>query len=328
MNIRQLRYLTSIAEHGFNISRAAAALHTSQPGISKQIKTLEQELGVDILVRKGNRIGGITDPGKAILRIAQRMLNDMHNLHRIGREFGMHDSGRLVVGTTHTHARYMLPHVIRRFMKRYPRVELVIQQDNENRIADLVSAGEIDIGVTAQPPAAHEDLLIFPCYRLSRSVITQPRHPLLTKRQLTLKDIARYPIITLDPSFAGGRKVLDAFIAAGLSPKIVMRAIDADVIKSYVELGLGVAILPTIAFVPDRDRQLRAREAKQLFEPTISCVQIRWNHYYLQYMLDFIQLVAPQWTQRMLTRTLSTGQVPVRPVAEFLRDNGEDTQNT
>ncbi len=318
MNLRQLRYLCQVADSGFNITGAARTLHTSQPGISKQLSVLERELNVDILARRGNRIVGVTEPGKAILQVARRMLADAHNLQRISEEFRTQDAGRFVVGTTHAHARYVLPDVIQRFTERYPKVQLVIRQENESRIAGMVSAGDADIGIAAEPPEPHGELLTLPCYKLPRSVITQPRHPLLREKQLSLEHIARYPIITLDASFAGGRKVLQAFAAAGLKPTVVMSAIDADVIKSYVELGLGVAILPTIAFVPERDRRLRAKDASHLFDPTVACIQLRRNQYLLPYMLNFIQLLAPQWTSQALNRALDTGQVPDRPITELL----------
>ena len=319
MNLRQLRYLCHVVDAGYSISAAARKLYTSQPGISRQLSLLEGELGASIFSRRGNRIVGMTETGRQVLQVARRMLNDLRALQRIGEGFSPEDSGRFVVGTTHTHARYVLPEVIRKFTRRYPNVQLVIRQENESRVADLVSTGEADIGVTAQPRESHSDLLGLPCYRLPRSVITGPRHPLLRGGALTLGRIARYPIITLDASFAGGHKVLQGFAAAGLKPTVVMSAIDADVIKAYVALGLGVAILPTIAYVAERDRDLRARDAKELFEPTVACIQLRRNDYLPQYMIEFIQLLAPQWTDRAVMEALSTGQVPRRTVTELVR---------
>lgn len=316
MNLQQLRYLHGIAEQGFNISRAAAALHTSQPGISKQIQMLEQEMGVAILARKGNRIVGVTEPGQAILDVARRMLHDADNLKRIGEDFTAKDAGRLVVATTHMHARYVLRDVIRDFIRHHPRVQLVLRQASPAQTALLVASGEADLGVSSQPAEpAHEDLVTLPCYELHRSVITQKRHPLLEEKRLTLRSIAKYPIITLDQSFIGGSAVLHAFEAARIKPNIVLSAIDADVVKTYVELGLGIAILPSIAYEPRRDRALRAIDAAKLFEPTIACVELRRENYLRSYMLDFIQRIAPQWSRETIAQATRAGDGASRPTA-------------
>ncbi len=312
MNFRQLRYLCEVVDSGFNITRAANTLHTSQPGVSKQLAALERELKVEILLRRGNRIVGVTDPGRSILNVARRILDDAHGLHKISEDFGLQDSGRLVIGTTHTHVRYVLPGVIRRFSAAHPRVQVVIRQDNESRVAAMVSAGEADLGLTAQPQQPHEDLVCLPCYQLPRSVVARPGHPALRAKRLTLAEIARYPLISFDASFAGGRKVLEAFARADIRPNVVMSAMDSDVIKSYVEFGLGIAVLPTITFSPDRDPHLRARDASHLFEPTVAGLQIRRHRYLLRYVLDFVRELAPHWTQATLIRALESGQVPAR----------------
>ena len=319
VNLRQLRYFCQVVDAGYSISAAARALYTSQPGISRQLALLESQLGASVFSRRGTRIVGLTETGRHVLQVARRMLNDARVLQRIGEGYSPEDSGRFVVGTTHTHARYVLPAVIRRFTERYPNVQLVMRQENESRVADLVSAGEADIGVTAQPREPHSDLLGLPCYALPRSVITRPGHALLRGGPLTLERIARYPLITFDASFAGGHKVLQAFAQAGLKPAVTMSAIDADVIKAYVALGLGVAVLPTICYSPGQDKGLRARDAKDLFEPTVACIQLRRNDYLPQYMAEFIQLLAPQWTERAVKESLSSGEVPRRPVKEALR---------
>lgn len=307
MNFQQLRYLHGIAEQGYNISRAAAALHTSQPGISKQIQMLEQEIGIAILVRKGNRIVGVTEPGRAILEVARRMLHDADNLKRIGEDYTAKDAGRLVVATTHMHARYVLRDVIREFIRRHPSVQLVLRQASPAQTAQLVASGEADIGVSSQPFESVTDLVMLPCYELHRSVITPRAHPLLKDKRLTLKSIAKYPIITLDQSFIGGSAVLHAFEAARIKPNIVLSAIDADVVKTYVELGLGIAILPSIAYEPRRDTALRAIDAAKLFEPTVACIELRRENYLRSYMLDFIQCIAPQWSRETIAQAMRTG---------------------
>ena len=313
MNLQQLRYLHGIAEQGFNISRAAAALHTSQPGISKQIQMLEQEIGIEILVRKGNRIVGVTEPGRAILEVARRMLHDAENLKRIGADFTTKDAGRLVVATTHIHARYVLRRVIRDFIRRHPEVQLVLRQGSPSQTARLVASGEADIGVSSAPPEPVHDLVMLPCYQRERCVIIRRGHPLLKEKRLTLKSIARYPIVTFDPSFVGGSAVVRAFEAARIKPNIVLTAIDADVIKTYVELGLGIAILPSIAYERTRDRNLRAIDASTLFDPTITRIELRRESYLRGYMYDFIQLLAPQWDREAIDAASRTGESD-RPV--------------
>lgn len=313
MNLQQLRYLHGIAEQGYNISRAAAALHTSQPGISKQIQLLEQEVGVAILARKGNRIVGVTEPGRAILEVARRMVQDADNLRRIGEDFTAKDAGRLVVATTHMHARYVLRDVIRDFIRRHPRVQLVLRQASPAQTAQLVASGEADIGVSSQPPESVSELVMLPCYELHRSVITPKGHPLLKEKRLTLRSIARYPLITLDQSFFGGSAVLRAFEQAGIRPNIVLSAIDADVVKTYVELGLGIAILPSIAYERQRDVRLRAIDAARLFAPTIACIELRRENYLRSYMLDFIRRIAPQWNAEAIAQARRAAEASAQP---------------
>ncbi len=303
MNLTQLRYLRGIAEQGFNISRAAAALHTSQPGISKQIQLLEREIGVDILVRRGNRIVGVTEPGQAILNVARRMLGDAEVLRRIGEEFTQRKK-RLVVATTHIYARYVLRSVIKDFMRLHPDVQLTLRQGSPSQIAHWVAAGDADAGVSSEPPEPMRTIALLPCSSLERSVITRKSHPLLKEKRLTLAKLASYPLLTLDQSFPGGAAVLHAFGKARIEPNIVLSAIDADVIKTYVELGLGVAILPSIAYEPARDRRLAAINASHLFEPTITHIAIRRDSYLRDYMYDFILMIAPNWGREAIDRVV------------------------
>lgn len=308
MNLRQFRYLCGIADQGYNISRAAVALHTSQPGISKQIRLLEQELGVELLLRKGNRVAGLTEPGRAVLAVARRLLHEAESLKRIGEDFTRQETGRLVVATTHIHARYVLRGVIRDFIRRHPAVRLVLRQGSPSQTQQLVASGEADLGVSSEPPGESvPDLVKLPAHRLERSVIAPRGHPLLRVPRLTLRAIAAYPIITYDASFVGGSAVLRAFERAGLEPNIVLTAIDADVIKSYVELGLGVAILPSVAYEPERDRRLRARDAGRLFDPTVTRIEIRRGAYLRSYMYDFITLLAPNWDREAIERAMRGG---------------------
>ncbi len=293
MKLQQLRYLCEVANQGLNLSKAAAILHTSQPGISKQIRLLENELEVDIFVRNGKRVVKVTPPGRAILEIAERMLRDAKNLKQIGQEFANEATGSLTIATTHTQARYALPAAIKHFTARYPKVRLILRQGNPTQIAELVTSGEADIAIATEAIELFHDLVMLPCYRWNRCVIVSPRHPLLKLGKLTLEAIAQYPIITYDFAFTGRSKINQAFDAKGLVPNVVLTAIDADVIKTYVELGLGVGILAQMAFNPKRDRHLRSIDASHLFEPSTTRIGISRTSYFRSYIYDFIEFFAP-----------------------------------
>lgn len=304
MNLQQLRYLNEIARRGLKISGAAETLYTSQPGISKQIKLLEEELGVEIFVRSGKRITAITEPGKAVLDIAQRMLHDMENLKHIGQEFSGQDTGSLTIATTHTQARYALPPVVKQFITRYPKVRLSLHQGSPEQIAQQVFSGEADIAIATESLALHEELVTLPCYEWNHCVIVPPKHPLLEEKKLTLENIARHPIITYDFAFAGRSKINAAFESHKLTPNIVLTAIDADVIKTYVELGLGIGILAKMAFIPERDKHLRMLDASHLFQSSITRVAIKRNEYLRGYTYHFIELFAPHLTREVVARAM------------------------
>ncbi|SET49990.1 transcriptional regulator, LysR family [Nitrosospira multiformis] len=293
MKLQQLRYLCEVANQGLNLSKAAEILHTSQPGISKQIRLLENELGVDIFVRNGKRVVETTPPGRAILEIAERMLRDAKNLKQVGQEFANEASGSLTIATTHTQARYALPSAIQHFTARYPKVRLVLRQGNPTQIAELVTSGVADIAIATEAIELFSELVMLPCYQWNRCVIVPPRHPLLKLKELTLEAIAEHPIITYDFAFTGRSKINQAFDAKGLIPNVVLTAIDADVIKTYVELGLGIGILAQMAFEPSRDRHLRAIDASHLFEPSTTRIGISRNSYLRKYVYDFIEMFAP-----------------------------------
>lgn len=304
MNLQQLRYLREVSRRGLNISDAAEALYTSQPGISKQIKQLEQELGIDIFVRNGKRIVAITEPGKVILEIAQRMLHDEENLKQVGQEFYSQDSGHLTIATTHTQARYALPPVVKQFIKRYPKVKLGLHQGSPTQIAEQVLNGEADIAIATESLSLYDDLVTLPCYEWNHCVITPLHHHLLAEKKLTLAKIAQYPIITYDFAFSGRGKINAAFEAANIQPNIALTAIDADVIKTYVELGLGIGILAKMAFVPERDKHLRMLDAGHLFKPSTTRVAIRKNEYLRGYSYDFIELFAPHLTREVVAKAM------------------------
>ncbi len=304
MNLQQLRFLNEIVRQGLNISEAAGALYTSQPGISKQIRLLEEELGIEIFVRNGKRIVAITEPGKAVLTIAQRMLQDAGNLKQVAEEFHSQDSGKLTIATTHTQARYALPPTVKQFIKGYPGVRLVVHQLNTTQMAELVLCVEADIGIATESLALYDELVTLPCYEWNHCIIAPLKHPILAEKKLTLAKIAQYPIITYDFAFTGRNKINAAFEAANIQPNIALTAIDADVIKTYVELGLGIGILAKMAFVPDRDKQLRMLDVSHLFKPSTTRIAIRQNEYLRGYTYDFIELFAPHLTREVVARAM------------------------
>jgi LysR family cys regulon transcriptional activator len=295
MKLQHLRCLCAIAQHGFSISRAAGALETSQPAISKQIRLLETELGADLLIRRGNRITGLTAVGEAIIGAARRTVWEAQNLERISDEFTQKGSGRLVIATTHMYARYVLRSVIKDFIHTHPRAKLVLRQTVPSMIPEWIACGEADMGIVGKPLSVHDELIFLEGEALQRSVIVPMGHPLLREKRLTLKAIAQHPIVTLDPTLEGGSTVMNAFRAANLSPNIVLSALDADVVKSYVELGLGVAVLAAVTHEPHRDRELRALPVPHLFRPTVFHVVLRRGKHLPGAMYDFIKKLTPKW---------------------------------
>ncbi len=310
MNLQQLRYLNEIVRQGLKISGAAETLFTSQPGISKQIKQLEEELGIEIFVRNGKRIVAITEPGKAVLSIARRILHDTDNLRQVGQEYCAQDSGHLTIATTHTQARYALPPVVKQFMERYPKVKLGLHQGSPTQIAEQVLSGDADLCIATESLALYDGLVTLPCYEWNHCVVTPPRHPLLKEKTLTLATLAQYPIITYDFAFTGRGKINEAFQIAGITPNIALTAIDADVIKTYVELGLGIGILAQMSFIPERDKHLRMIEAAHLFKPSTTRIAIRKNEYLRGFTYDFIELFAPHLTREVVTRAMHLSSQP------------------
>jgi LysR family cys regulon transcriptional activator len=304
MKLQQLRYLSEVTKRGLNLSGAAAALHTSQPGISKQIRLLENELGVDILVRHGKRVVDVTAPGRTILEIAERILKDTENLKQVAREFGAEGRGELAVATTHTQARYALPTVIQRFIQRHPKVRLSLREGSPQQISELMQSGEADIAIITEAYEVYRDLVLLPCSQWNRCVITPLRHPLLAERQLTLDAIARFPLVTYDFAFSGDSPIRRAFDARGLQPDVALTAVDADVIKAYVELGMGVGILAKMAFDPARDFGLRLIDASHLFEASTTHIGIRRHAWLRGYVYDFIEMFAPHLTRSVVEKTM------------------------
>jgi LysR family cys regulon transcriptional activator len=303
MKLQQLRYLTEIARRNLNVSEAAEALHTSQPGVSKQIRALEDELGVQVFVRHGKRLVSVTEPGKAVIAIAERILAEASNLKRAGEEFANDQLGTLTIAATHTQARYALPKAVAAFKRRYPQVELRIQQGNPTQICDQVAAGEADLCVATEMIDRYPELVSLPVYQWNRCVVVPPKHALL-KGTLTLERLAEFPIVTYDYAFANRSLVQKAFEVRGLAPHIVLSAQDSDVIKTYVELGLGVGILAKMAFDETRDRALRAIDASHLFESSTTRLGIKRRAYLRRYAYDFIEAFAPQLPRTIVERVV------------------------
>ena len=293
MKIQQLRYLSEVARRDLSVSAAAEALFTSQPGISKQIKALEEELGIEIFARHGKRLTALTEPGRAVLAIAERILGEAANLKRAGEEFANEKLGSLTIATTHTQARYALPKAVAAFKRRYADVQLVIHQGNPTQICEMVIRGEADFAVATEQIAEFTDLVSLPCYQWNRCVVVPARHPLARVRPLTLEAVARYPIVTYDYAFANRSLVEKAFEQRGLKPKVVLSALDADVIKTYVELGLGVGIMAAMAFDARRDAGLKALDAAHLFESSTTRLGIKRGAYLRRYAYEFIELFVP-----------------------------------
>ena len=289
MNFQQLRIIRETVRQNFNLTEVANALFTSQSGVSKHIKDLEDELGVELFIRKGKRFLGLTDPGKELLVIVERMLLDAGNIKRLAEQFSLRDEGQLTIATTHTQARYALPKVVTAFKKAFPKVHLVLHQASPDELVRLLLAGEADIGIATEAVAEVPELVSFPYYSWHHAVIAPPEHP-LHGQTLSLETLAEYPIVTYHQGFTGRAQIDRAFADAGLAPDIVMAALDADVIKTYVELELGVGIIASMAVDAQRDSQVRVVEGAPLFGHQTTRVAIRRGHYLRSYAYRFIEL--------------------------------------
>ncbi|MCW5604068.1 MAG: LysR family transcriptional regulator [Burkholderiales bacterium] len=304
MTLQQLRGVCEIAANAFSVSRAAEALNTSQPAVSKLLKSLEQELGAEVFVRARGRIAGLTEIGEEVLAIAKRMLGDSAALDEIAAERRNSRSGALRIGTTHLHARYALLDVITAFTRACPDVHLDLTQGNPEQIVAWVAAGEAHLGVSTLPADVPESVITLPAYPIERCIIAPRGHPLLRAKSLTLKEIARYPLITYDRMFNSGSVVQDVFEKHGLRPRIVMKATDANVIKAYVAAGLGISVFQKMALEPDRDRNLAVIDPGGLFppscapEPAARPIMSAATHY------DFIERIAPQCNRDAVDKAL------------------------
>jgi LysR family cys regulon transcriptional activator len=309
LNFQQLRIIREAVRRSYNLTEVANALNTSQSGVSKHIKDLEDELGLDLFVRKGKRMLGLTEPGEQLARIAERMLMDAANIKRLAEQHARSDQGALVIATTHTQARYVLPPAIKSFRAAFPDVRLVLHQASPKEIAQLLSDGEADVGIATEALAGSLELAAFPYFAWSHAVVVPEGHPLLSVGPLTLEKIAEWPIITYDEGFTGRPHIDEAFAKAEVAPDITIAARDADVIKTYVELGLGVGIIASMAYSESRDSGLKVIEASHLFGETVSLLAIRRGRLLRGYAYRFIELCSPGLSEKTVRKALEAEPV-------------------
>jgi LysR family cys regulon transcriptional activator len=306
MNFQQLRIVRETVKRNFNLTDVAGALHTSQSGVSKHIKDLEDELGVELFVRRGKRLLGLTEPGQELVSIVERILLDTQNIKKLAEQFSMKDRGQLTVATTHTQARYALPPVVTVFKKEFPKVNLVLHEASPGEIVSMLRGGQADIGIASEALQDAPDLAAFPYYSWHHGVVVPKGHALDSKQKLTLEALADWPIITYSEGFTGRSKIDKGFLGAGITPDIVLSALDADVIKAYVELGLGIGILASRAFDPVRDPELRLIDADHLFEANTSRIAVRRGTYLRGYAFRFIEYCSPKLTEQVIRAGIET----------------------
>ena len=309
MNFQQLRSVRETVRQKFNLTAVADALHTSQPGVSRQIRELEDELGIEIFFRAGKRLTGLTPPGETVLPIIERLLQEADNLKRAGGDFASSERGVLTIAATHSQARYALPGAVRDFSTRHPDVSLRLHQGSPKHVAELLLAGEADIGVATEALADYPDLVALPSFQWTHCVVVPPAHALAAEADrgipLTLDRLADFPILTYEPGFTGRSNIDDAFKRQGVAFSPVLSAMDADVIKTYVDLGMGVGIIAGIAYDDARDGHLRAIDARHLFATNMTRLALRRGSYLRSYVYDFIQAFAPPLTRERVDRSLT-----------------------
>lgn len=302
MKLHQLRYLAAVAQSGLNITAAAEKLHTSQPGVSKQIKLLEDELGFQIFVRDGRNLSRVTPAGQQVIDRAVRILREVQNIKRLSDEFKDEARGSLSIATTHTQARYVLPDMIKQFRDQYPEVRLHLHQGTSEQIAEMASLDRIDFAIATGSQSLFDGYSLLPCYRWHRHVVVPKGHPLAKVKKPTLKQLASYPIITYVFSFSGPSSLHEIFAKEGLVPNVVLTARDADVIKTYVRLGLGVGIVASMAVEEREDSDLVRIDTSHLFPAHVTWIGFRRGGLLRKYQLDFMQLFAPHLTRRVIER--------------------------
>ena len=307
MNLHQLRFVQEAVRRGLNLTETAKALHTSQPGISKAILELEEELGVDIFARHGKRLKRVTEPGQQVLKSVEIIMREVANLKRIGEEFSLQDAGTLSIATTHTQARYVLPEPVAQLRRRYPKVHVTLHQGSPEQVARMLLDDVADIALATEALADHDDLVTLPCYEWQHVVVVPASHPLAAVERPTLEQLAAEPLVSYQAAFAGRRRVDAAFAQRGLTPRVVLEAIDSDVIKTYVRLGLGVGIVAEMAMRGETGGDLVARPAGHLFGSNISRVAFKRGAYLRHFVYAFAELLSDRLTRALLERAMAGG---------------------
>ena len=305
MKLQQLRYIWEVSKHNLNVSATAESIYTSQPGISKQIRTLEDELGIPIFIRNGKHLTGMTAAGEKIIRIAGEMLQKTENIKGIANEFRDNSKGTLSIATTHTQARYALPPVIKQYIKDLPDIKLDIHQGTPTQISEMVSQGKVDIAIATEAIELYENLIMLPCYSWGRCILVPKGHDLAKKTELSLSDVAEYPLITYVFGFTGRSKLDEAFSSQNLEPNLALTAVDADVIKTYVRLGLGVGIVASMACKEEHDNDLVALDASHLFGESTTKIGIRKDTFLRGYLYEFIRLFAPHLSKELIDEAMN-----------------------
>jgi len=305
MKLQQLRYIWEVAHHELNVSATAQSLYTSQPGISKQIRLLEDELGVEVFARSGKHLTRITPAGETIIEKAGEILRKVESIKQVAQEFSNERKGSLSVATTHTQARYALPQVIDKFIKRFPDVSLHMHQGSPIQIAEMAADGAVDFAIATEGLELFGDLVMMPCYEWNRCILLPRGHPLAQSSGPSLEDIAAYPLVTYVFGFTGRSKLDEAFMQQGLAPKVVFTATDADVIKTYVRLGLGIGIVAAMAYDEQQDSDLVVLDASHLFENSTTMIGCRRGTFLRGYMYEFIELFAPHLTKKVVQQAFT-----------------------
>jgi len=305
MKLQQLRCIFQIVQSEFNISKASEVLNTSQPGVSKQIKLLEDEIGIKIFQRNGKRLVNLTEPGELILSSIETILQESNNIKVISEEYIEKDQGTFTIATTHTQARYKLPKVVEEFVKKYPKTNLNIHQGNPSQVTDQIINGEADVGIATESINLSEDILTIPCYQWNRCVVMPKNHPLTEVRKITLEDLATYPMITYDYAFTGSTIVSEVFKNANIEPNIMLTAIDADVIKTYVSLNMGIGLIAEMAFDASTDYPMVSRDVSHLFPLSTTYIGIRRENFLRKYTSDFIRMFIPKVSENELKKILN-----------------------
>ena len=305
MKLQQLRCVFQIVQSEFNISKASEALSTSQPGVSKQIKLLEDEIGIKIFQRNGKRLVNLTEPGELVLSSIETILQESNNIKVISEEYIEKDQGTFTIATTHTQARYKLPKVVEEFVKKYPKINLNIHQGNPSQVTDQIINGGADVGIATESINLSEDIHTIPCYQWNRCVVMPKNHPLTEVRKITLEDLAAYPMITYDYAFTGSTIVSEVFKNANIEPNIMLTAIDADVIKTYVSLNMGIGLIAEMAFDASTDYPMVSRDVSHLFPLSTTYIGIRRENFLRKYTSDFIRMFIPKKSEKELKKILN-----------------------